>query len=130
MINVIMLQKTVSKQSSLMNQLTSKIEQLSQNFSDANTLDDDVAFENLVKECSTIYQQTLSQLPRRIQVKGEPKYLKQESNQIYVRAILLAAIRACFLWRQLNGSRWDFLLRKNKLIEALRYLIANPISAN
>lgn len=130
MVNVVMLQKTVSKQASLMQTLTSKIEKLAQDFANDDALDDDSKFEHLLKECSSVYQQTLSTLPKRIQVKGDPKYLKQESNQIYVRAILLTAIRACFLWRQLNGSRWDFLLKKNQLIEAMRHLIANPVSAN
>ncbi len=127
MVNVIMLQKSISKNSALMNSLTSKIEQLSQDFSEQNYYDDEQVFEKLLEACSTIYQQTLSKLPKRIQVKGDPKYLKQENNQIYVRAILLATIRACFLWRQLNGSRWDFLLKKNQLLESIRHLIANPV---
>ncbi|XMR37004.1 DUF489 family protein [Escherichia coli] len=43
----------------------------------------------------------------RIQVAGTPLFLQQPLVQHKVRALLLAGIRACVLWRQLGGSRTE-----------------------
>ena len=36
-----------------------------------------------------------------------------------IRAMLLAALRSAVLWRQLDGSLWDFLLRRRELVQAI-----------
>jgi len=126
-INVISLQAQLQKNNHLMQKLGEQTNQLSERFLRSEFYTDDSLFEELIESCSKTYKQTLSQLSNRIQVKGEPKYLKNENNQLRVRAALLAAIRACFLWRQSGGSRWHFLFSKKALLESIRYLIANPI---
>jgi high frequency lysogenization protein len=127
MINVIALQTQLSKNKVLMQKLATKTEALSDQFLDTEYQTDPVLFQSLIDQCSDSYKQTLSQLPTRIQVKGNPQYLKIEANQKRVRAALLAAIRACFLWRQSGGSRWHFFLNKKSLLAAIRQLIRQPI---
>ncbi len=39
-----------------------------------------------------------------------------------IRALLLAGIRAAFLWRQLGGRRWRLLLQRKKLLQASQNL--------
>ncbi len=126
-INVISLQGQLQKNNQLMQKLGEKTNQLSGKFLNSEFYTDEALFEDLIESCSEAYKQTLSKLNNRIQVKGEPKHLKLESNQIRVRAALLAAIRACFLWRQSGGSRWHFLFNKKHMLEGIRQLISNPI---
>lgn len=126
-INVIALQGQLSKNSTLMAELGRRIESLFVDFSDLDFYNNDEKFEQLFESCSETYKQTLSKLSNRIQVKGEPKYLKIDQIQSQVRAALLAAIRACFLWRQAGGSRWHFFFKKKEILETSRYLMANPV---
>lgn len=128
-INIISLQRQLNNNKPLMDILKNKIEQLANNYRDMRFYTDDDEFERLINDCSDIYKATLSQLSNRIQVKGDPKYLKLESNQAQVRAALLAAIRACFLWRQSGGSRWHFIFKKNDILKSAQKLISAPINA-
>ena len=105
-INVMSLQQQLNKNKSLMDVLTSRIGNMSNQYLDLEFYNDEALFNQLIDDCSDTYKETLSRLNNRIQVKGEPKFLKQSEIQAQVRAALLAAIRACFLWRQSGGSRW------------------------
>ncbi len=126
-INIMSLQSQIQKDKQLMQQLGEQTNNLSSRFSDLEFYSNEEIFESLLSAFSQAYQQTISKLPNRIQVKGQPTYLKQPGNQNRVRAALLAAIRACFLWRQSGGSRWHFLFNKKALLENINYLIANPL---
>jgi len=126
-INIMALQQQLNKDKKLMAVLSARIEQMTTRFQDLNFYNDETNFDQLIEDCSDTYKQTLSKLNDRIQVKGEPKFLKQPEIQAQVRAALLAAIRACFLWRQAGGSRWHFLFKKKDLLKGTRFLINNPI---
>jgi high frequency lysogenization protein len=39
-----------------------------------------------------------------------------------VRALLLAGIRAAFLWRQLGGRRWKLVLQRRRLLQRCQAL--------
>ena len=62
-----------------------------------------------------IYVEHISPLRPRIMVQGNPHYLAQADLVGEVRATLLAALRSAVLWRQLDGTLWDFLLRKQAI---------------
>ena len=126
-INVMSLQQQLQKNKPLMDVLTNNIAKLSEQYSDLEFYNDEDLFQQILENCSDTYKQTLSKLSNRIQVKGEPKHLKQPEIQSQVRAALLAAIRACFLWRQSGGSRWHFLFKKKELLKGIQHLINNPI---
>jgi high frequency lysogenization protein len=68
----------------------------------------------------TLYAETLSHLRPRVLVQGNPHYLGQATVVAEVRAVLLAAVRAAVLWRQLGGSLWDFVLRRKDLVAAVK----------
>ena len=67
----------------------------------------------------TLYADTISQLRPRVLVQGNPHYLGQAVVVAEIRAMLLAALRSAVLWRQLDGSLWDFLLRRRELVQAI-----------
>ena len=70
-----------------------------------------------------IYVERISPLRPRIMVQGNPHYLAQADLVGEVRAALLAALRSAVLWRQLDGSLWDFLLRKRALRDRIDALL-------
>jgi high frequency lysogenization protein len=66
-----------------------------------------------------LYADTISHLRPRVLVQGNPHYLGQTGVVAEIRAMLLAALRSAVLWRQLDGSLWDFLLRRRELVQAI-----------
>jgi len=125
-INLITVQKQLDSNANTLNKLTSKISKLSSNYGEMDFYQDEQLFQQVLQDCSKVYEQTISTLSNRIQVKGEPKHLKPKENQIKVRAALLCAIRSVFLWRQSGGSRWHFLFNKKSILAAASHLLKNP----
>ena len=71
-----------------------------------------------------IYVEHISPLRPRIMVQGNPHYLAQADLVGEVRAALLSALRSAVLWRQLDGTLWDLLLRKRALLAGIEALLA------
>ncbi len=65
------------------------------------------------------YQETIGRLGKRIQVSGDPNALKQPQVAARIRALLLAAVRFAWLWRQLGGRRWQLIVGRRKALESL-----------
>jgi len=76
----------------------------------------------LCHSISGIYQDTLSHEKFRIKVNGSAQHLQNPQNADIIRALLLAGVRAAFLWRQLGGHRWRLLLQRKKLLETSQNL--------
>lgn len=66
------------------------------------------------------YKDTLSHLRPRIMVRGNPELLKQTLRADKIRALLLAGIRSCVLWRQVGGSRRWMLFKRKQLLNLAR----------
>jgi high frequency lysogenization protein len=79
---------------------------------------------DILTALGSLYAETLSHLRPRVLVQGNPHYLGQASVVAEVRAVLLAAVRAAVLWRQMGGSLWDFILRRKELVAAVRAQLA------
>jgi len=71
---------------------------------------------------SGIYQDTLSKLKFRIKVTGSAQHLQDQKNADIIRALLLAGLRAAFMWRQLGGRRWKLLVQRRRLLQASQNL--------
>ena len=86
-----------------------------------------VTHENVIAALAELYKNTISQLSPRIIVQGEQWHLENVGNADKIRGLLLAGIRAAWLWRQCGGSRLGFMLNRRKLREeALRLLESMP----
>ncbi len=84
---------------------------------------DDLLAPDLIGHLAKLYTQSLSRLEPRILVHGDPQYLRDPRNQDRIRALLLAAVRAARLWRQLGGARWHLMFKGRSIQqEAKRYL--------
>jgi high frequency lysogenization protein len=78
----------------------------------------------VVSRLGELYASTVSRLSPRVLVQGNPVQLAQPEVVARIRAVLLAAMRAAVLWRQLGGSYWDLLLRRRQLVQAARAWLA------
>lgn len=71
-----------------------------------------------------LYVQTLSQLRPRVIVHGDPQHLSNTQVVAQIRALLLAAVRAAVLWRQVGGSQLRLLVRRREYAMLARGLLA------
>lgn len=76
---------------------------------------EDTLDPSVVAQLADVYRSEISTLPLRIQVHGDPVYLKQDEKVSLIRAILLAGVRAGFLWFQLGGRPWRLLFQRGKM---------------
>lgn len=77
----------------------------------------------VISSIAALYADTLSTFRFRIQINGNPQYLQQDNIAAQIRTVLLGGVRAVTLWRQLGGSRLDFILRRKQIYNATRALL-------
>lgn len=70
-----------------------------------------------------LYVATISRLRPRVMVHGDPVQLANPQRVEQIRALLLAAVRAAVLWRQVGGSRLRLLLRRREYAMLARGLL-------
>ena len=75
--------------------------------------------DNVIANVAGLYQDSVSTMRMRIQVSGNPAYLRQTGIAQRVRCLLFAGIRSAFLWRQVGGKRNHLLLRRDALLLVL-----------
>ncbi len=80
--------------------------------------------ENVLANLGDLYHRTISTIPLRIMVDGEPQYLSNQTNVNKIRALLLAGIRSAMLWRQCGGARWKLLLFRKKYQDEVIFLLS------
>ena len=71
-----------------------------------------------------LYVETLSQLRPRVIVHGSPQHLANAQLVAQIRTLLLAAVRAAVLWRQVGGSQLRLLIRRREYAMLARGLLA------
>jgi high frequency lysogenization protein len=73
----------------------------------------------VIAAIATCYQETLSTLKFRIQVRGDARYLRDPEIAQKIRAVLLAGVRAAMLWHQIGGRRWHLPVFRKRILRAL-----------
>lgn len=81
--------------------------------------------ENVLATLADTYLSTISTLQPRVMIARdkEQDYLSNPGNVNKIRALLLAGIRSVVLWRQCGGTRWKFLLYRNRVREEMQRLL-------
>lgn len=116
-VSLIALERKLTKRKDILNMLGERIGQIGRQQQHFDLLD-----EQILANMASIYSDLISPIGPRIQVAGTPLFLQQPLVQHKVRALLLAGIRACVLWRQLGGSRTQIIFARKKMVElAKRY---------
>lgn len=112
------LERQLAKRSDLLEVIGSRLGQVQQQVEHFGP-----THENVIANCGSLYQDTISTFRQRIQVQGDARHLQQANNAAKIRALLLAGIRSARLWRQLGGHRWQMVFSRSKLLKELYPLL-------
>lgn len=116
--SIVFLEKKLSKQKELLNTIQTGIYK-----AQAQSEQFGVIHENVLAGLGDLYQRTVSTIQPRIMVNGDQAFLSRPDIANKIRALLLAGIRSCLLWRQCGGSRWKFIFYRNRIQTELQHLI-------
>lgn len=118
-LSLLHLQQKLSADSDMLNTIGTRIEILGSHYTSRNA-------DNLVEiitELARLYQETISRLPFRIQVRGDMKFLQNEVVACRIRTMLFAGIRSAVLWRQSGGKRWHLMFNRKGLLQETRKML-------
>lgn len=118
LMNVIRVERAAARRPDLMQSLREGIQTI------ARSVGFEPDSEETIRRLAKLYAGTLSTLRPRVMVEGNPQCLKNEANVERIRALLLAAIRATVLWRQLGGSQLRLFFRHRQYAMMARGLLA------
>ena len=119
MLQVLRLERSLARRTDVLRALRSGIDGMHALAEQAESGQVDVS-----ARLADLYVQTLSRLAPRILVEGNPTYLQQSAQVDQIRALLLAAVRAAVLWRQLGGTQMRLLFRRRQYAMMARGLLA------
>ncbi|TKB53248.1 high frequency lysogenization protein HflD [Ferrimonas aestuarii] len=111
-VGVLALERKLSANKSALGMLGERISQVKRQLHHFEITDSQV-----LANLSSIYSDVISPLGAKIQVVGSPDQLQQSSNQNRIRALLLAAVRAAVLWRQLGGKRRQLMFSRSAMVK-------------
>ena len=117
LINIMRVEKALSARRDVLDALRSGIDAIAASDSARDPVD---ATEPLAR----LYSETLSTLRPRILVEGNPRFLNNAATVDRIRALLMAAVRATVLWRQLGGSQLRLFFRHRQYAMMARGLLA------
>jgi high frequency lysogenization protein len=112
------LERQLNKRDDMLQVMGSRLDQIQQQVEHFGP-----THENVIANCGSLYQDTISTFRQRIQVQGDSRHLQQANNAAKIRALLLAGIRSARLWRQLGGHRWQLVFSRSKLLKELYPLL-------
>lgn len=115
-IGILALERKLNKRAAALTQLSERIDGLKRQLSHFDLLD-----ENIIANIAAIYTEVISPLGNRIQITGSPEALQIQSNQQKIRALLLSAIRAAVLWRQMGGKKRHLLFSRQDILTVAQH---------
>lgn len=78
----------------------------------------------LIAGIAGVYSDAVSTLKFRISISGNQQHLRNPQQAQRIRALLLAALRALFLWRAQGGRRWRLVFGRGAILKACRDCLA------
>lgn len=119
-IGIISLERKLARRRDLLAMMGERIGQVKRQLHHFKFSDDQV-----INNLAGIYSDIISPLGPRIQISGKPNLLQQAHVQHKVRALLLAAMRACVLWRQLGGKRRHLIFKRSLIVQVAQDALKN-----
>ena len=119
-LGMIQLENQLSKSNKLLDTLRQRLEQVQKQLA---VFDNDITAQPVINNFAGIYIDTIGTLKFRLQIKGKEQKLQTVGVPEQIRAVLLAGIRAAWLWRRLGGRRWHLLFTRSSILDELRLLI-------
>ncbi|GIU49636.1 high frequency lysogenization protein HflD [Shewanella algidipiscicola] len=115
LIGILALERKLARSSNAMGMLAERINQVHRQLHHFSITDDQV-----IGNFAGIYSDIISDLGPKIQISGNPEFLKQPLVQQKIRALLLAAIRSAVLWRQLGGKRRHLVFSRKAIVDTAK----------
>jgi high frequency lysogenization protein len=116
---VIYLETLLSKNKVVQQKLTTELNALKAQENYLRTYEDE---DKLLSKLNDIYINTIGQFSYRIQIMGSKDHLQKDEVSNRIRALLLAGVRACHLWRHYGGTKWNLLINFMQYSKALDQL--------
>lgn len=113
------LERKLARSPELLKILRSRLERAGEQRRHFESLKDAGMLRNL----GGAYVDTLGTLKFRIQVKGNKKQLASSGSPEQIRAVLLAGVRASWLWHRLGGRRWHLVFTRGQVLAEIRKII-------
>jgi high frequency lysogenization protein len=110
MLSLMGLQKKISRNPNALQLLSTRLQQTKKQV-DYFSMTHSTVIANL----ADTYLNVIAPYRFRFFVLGNQNVLSIHENMEKIRALLLAAVRACVLWRQLGGSRWQLIFSRGKI---------------
>jgi high frequency lysogenization protein len=117
-LNVLRIARRLDRETVVRTRLRSGIEAIEPDSQNLGLLHADVQ-----ARLAALYCDTLSHLRPRVIVHGNPAHLGNPRDVEQIRAMLLAAVRAAVLWRQVGGGQFRLLLRRREYAMLARGLL-------
>lgn len=108
------LQKHLVRNRAMLETLRKRIQQIQKQIE----LHGNETAHQVISSIAGLYSETLSTFQFRVQVNGRQELLQQQNIADQIRTALLGGVRAAILWRQLGGSRLDFIFRRKAIYNA------------
>jgi high frequency lysogenization protein len=77
----------------------------------------------MTRNLAGIYLDTLGTLKFRLNIKGDQRQLQSSGIPEQIRAVLLAGVRAAWLWHRLGGRRWHLVFTRGQVLGEVRNII-------
>lgn len=113
---VIQVERHFEKRPDLQQALRQRLEQVQRQ----SLLQTDMSASALAQALAGAYVDHLGSLRFRIQVRGDARHLQSPGMAERVRAILLAGVRAAWLWHRLGGRRWHLVFTRGQILGEIR----------
>lgn len=115
--SVLLVERKLAKRPDLLARISAGIQEIEPQMRQSG-----VSHPTVLSTLGELYASTVSTLSPRVLVQGNPLYLSQPAIVAEIRALLMAAMRAAVLWRQMGGTYWDFVLRRRQIQATARRL--------
>lgn len=119
-LGMIQLESQLSRSDKLLGTLRTRLENAQKQLIH---FDNDICAQGMINHFAGAYVDTIGTLGFKLQIKGNQQKLQTVGIPEQIRAVLLAGIRAAWLWKRLGGRRWHLLLTRGQILEELRSLI-------
>ncbi|WP_068859690.1 lysogenization protein HflD [Perlucidibaca aquatica] len=115
-LGVIQVEGQFNEHEGVQNTLRTRLE----NINRQRVMNPDMSSTELNNLFGSAYVDSLGQLRFRVQIRGDAKQLQAPGMAERIRAILLAGVRAAWLWRRLGGRRWHLIFTRGQILREIR----------
>jgi high frequency lysogenization protein len=115
-LGVIQVEGQFNEHEGVQNTLRTRLE----NINRQRVMNPDMSSTELNNLLGSAYVDSLGQLRFRVQIRGDAKQLQAAGMAERIRAILLAGVRAAWLWRRLGGRRWHLIFTRGQILREIR----------